>query len=352
MANLSAPIEVLLLTESDGFFGQRRMPWESMDVDVIAQILSKKFHVKRATYHQVAQGLVRPKGSIIIHSSSQQPEYKSFIDDVLLYLHGEKNILVPSIHAVRSHENKGYQELHKRLRGVQAPAGVYVGKVSELDRAQVSFPIVFKDLAGFGSSGVRLVRNETELEQATQVKSKPRLRDLPKIVKSQAGYLVRKHVLRRKNLRPYGNYYQQFKRFVLQRYIPDLTYDFKVLIFERRAFALKRNVAANDFRASGSGKFVFEDPPIELLDTARRLLLQFDEPYLSIDVCFDGSRYHLIEFQGVHFGPYTLLNAPKHFLWEGAQWVGCTQAVTLEEVIGESLVLYLDKVVSREEASN
>jgi len=317
------------------------MPWVSMDVDKIIGILSKQFSVRHATYFDVANGLTEIDDSIVVHACSHQPEYKIFAEDVLLYLQAQGNRLVPSIHIARSLENKGYQELYKRLRGIKSLTALYIAKPSELDAKSLTYPVVFKSTTGFGSSGVQLVQTPEGLRHATRAESYFTLSQVPKIIRSKIGYFVRKYLLGRKNLRPYGDYYSPMKRFVLQQFIPNLSFDYKVLVYQERAFVLKRSVADDDFRASGSEKFAFEDPPDGLLDYARSLLRQFDEPYLSLDICFDGSKFYLIECQGVHFGPYTLLNAPKHYVWNGAEWgveYGCAD---LEEVTAESLVLYI-----------
>ena len=337
--------QIFLLTESDGFFGQRLMPWESMDLDAIVAVLSRHFRVSKATYAQVANGELSPSDAIFIHSSSQQPEYKHYVDDVLLYLQATGNLLVPSIHVSRSHENKGYQELHKRLRGVASPRGFYVAKPAEIPPA-LEYPIVFKEVSGFGSSGVRLVRSGDELLQASAAQSRLTVREAARAVRIVVGNFLRKHLLRRV-LPPIGDYYAPMKRFVLQNYIPGLTHDFKVLAFANRMFTLKRDVRANDFRASGSGRFSFEDPPMELLDFAHELLRRFDEPYMSFDICFDGSHYHLIEFQGVHFGPYTLTASQWHFRRSAGGWERCTGKVELEEVVAESLVQHLQRALAQ-----
>jgi hypothetical protein len=344
-------LEVYLLTESDGFFGCRMMPWESMDVDVLVKILSEHFSVVRLTYAEIASGAVCPKNSIIIHSSSQQPEYKVFIDDILLYLAANSNRLVPSIHATRSHDNKGYQELHKRLCGIRSLNGVYVAKLSEIDRKGIAYPVVFKELSGFGSSGVRLLYSERGLLDATKVEPRLSWRETGKAIKSNIGYAVRKYILRRKHLKPYGNYYNTLKPFVLQDYIPNLSCDYKVLAFQNRFFVLKRDVRPNDFRASGSGRFHFEYPPTGLLDFAAELLDKFDEPYMSLDICFDGSKFHLIEFQGLHFGPFTLTQSPQHFRQRDGRWDECVGKVELEEILGESLVLFLQRALRNEQGN-
>jgi hypothetical protein len=339
----SAKPEVYLLTESDGFFGQRLMPWESMDVSVLKRILSESFSVTRATYAEIASGSICPKDSIIVHSSSQQPEYKEFIDDLLLYLHANDNWLVPSIHTTRSHENKGYQELHRRLCGIQSPNGHYVTKLSEVDLGAISYPVVLKDLSGYGSSGVRLVHSEDELLEATASERRLSWREAKHAIKATIGNFIRKHLMRRKNLRPYGDYYEPMKRFVLQDYIQGLSHDFKVLAFQDRIFLLKRDVRPSDFRASGSGRFRFDDPPAGLLSFAAELLGKFNEPYMSFDICFDGSLFHLIEFQGVHFGPFTLVESQKHFQRCDGRWEERFGNLGLEDVVGESLVLFIKR---------
>src|SRR5262249_47038061 len=163
--------EVVLVTETDGFFGQRMEPWESMDTAKILRALSQHFSVRQTNYAAIASGVVDVRNSIVIHGSSQQPEYKSFIDDVLLYLHAAGNSLVPSIHIVRSHENKGYQELYKRLRGIKAPPGQYGIKFSELNLETLKYPIVFKTISGSGSFGVKLIENVDALRRAVHADS-------------------------------------------------------------------------------------------------------------------------------------------------------------------------------------
>jgi hypothetical protein len=333
---------IYLLTESNGFFGQRLMPWESMDVDRLEQLLSADFEVRRLTWYDVANGKAQPKGAVIVHSSSQQPAYKAFIDDVLLYLDASDNTLVPSIHTTRSHENKGYQELHKKLLNITSPKAIYAAKDEEVDWADLQYPAIMKDTTGFGSTGVRLVNSRAEVLRHLAVVREPlTYRGTGKYVRKQLGFWFRKLVLRRKNLRPYGNYYDPLAPFVLQSFVADLTFDFKVLAFQDRMFVLKRAVRKDDFRASGSGRFEFVEVPDSLLGFAEELLRSFREPYMAFDICFDGSDYHLIEFQGVHFGPYTLMKSPFHYVRKLEVWELTRESVTLEHAVAESIKSYL-----------
>jgi len=338
---MSAKPEMILLTDAKRGFGQLLQPWESVNVDLVVRELSARYAVRVVTYEQIASGAVLPAHALIIHSSSQQPEYKQYIDDILLYLHGLGNNLVPSIHVTRSHENKGYQEFYKRMRGLadQGPAGDYL---CSPDWGVPEYPIVFKELVGFGSYGVKLLRNRADLERFARSREVRSVRQTLRALYSELGFIIRKHILRKSNLRPYGDYYKPRKRFVLQQLIPDLTHDYKVIVSRKRVFVLKRRARPSDFRASGSGLFSFEEAPAPLLDFALRILTQFEEPYLSLDVCFDGQRFYLIEFQGVHFGPYTVMKAPFHYRRRDNGWERSEESVQFEEFLAWSLIDHLD----------
>ena len=89
--------------------------------------------------------------------------------------------------------------------------------------------------------------------------------------------------------------------------------DWKILIFYDKYFVIDREVRKNDFRASGSGKFFYRDFDLAMLDFCKEVFDKFNTPWLSLDVCKDTSGYHLLEFQGIHFGPAGLLKAPYYF---------------------------------------
>lgn len=120
------------------------------------------------------------------------------------------------------------------------------------------------------------------------------------------------------NLNPhYFEDEKYFGRIVLQEYVPDLECDWKVLVFGNKYYALRRNVRKNDFRASGSGLFAFEIPDDRILDYAKSVYEKMNVPFLSLDLCMDkNGKVYLIEFQGLHFGPYTLINSPHYFTYQ------------------------------------
>ncbi|MCA9035706.1 MAG: hypothetical protein KDA91_11285 [Planctomycetaceae bacterium] len=328
--------KIYLLTEESGFFGQQMAPWESMDVARLRTQLEQSLDVEQVTYEDVACGRVQIREATVLHSSSQQPEYKAYIDDVLLYLHGLRNVLIPSIHMTRSHENKGYQELHRRLAGLPSLPSVYLAKRSAISEGQMRLPAVYKDLAGFGSGGVRLIETAAMLDQAARPDRVISLALLPRMIRRYIGNGIRRVMFNRRNLRPFGDYYKPLKRFVLQQFVPGATCDYKVLIFRNSAFVLRREVRDDDFRASGSGKFRFVEPSTDLLDYAKSVLDRFREPYLSLDIVQHGTTFHLLEFQGVHFGPYTVTKSPFHYELINGQWLKVSGEACLEDEVARA----------------
>lgn len=81
-----------------------------------------------------------------------------------------------------------------------------------------------------------------------------------------------------------------------QEFVPNNDSDIRVIIIGDRAFAIKRMVRANDFRASGSGKIIYEQFSIDrrclriAFDTSRKLNAQC----LAYDFVFDISGNPLI----------------------------------------------------------
>ena len=62
------------------------------------------------------------------------------------------------------------------------------------------------------------------------------------------------------------------KKIIIQDYISGLDGDYKVLIYDKKYYVLRRYNCKNDFRASGSGIFVFEENiPRAVLDFAEKV---------------------------------------------------------------------------------
>lgn len=129
----------------------------------------------------------------------------------------------------------------------------------------------------------------------------------------------------------------------MQEFIVGLKFDYKVLVYGSKVFVLKRYNRANDFRASGSGNFVFEkDIPGQILNFAYKIIQDLNVPNISLDLAFNGSEVFLIEFQCVYFGSTTIEKAPFYFTFENSIW-NCIEATSeIEKEYVNSIISYLN----------
>lgn len=136
------------------------------------------------------------------------------------------------------------------------------------------FPIVFKLRKGAGSANVQLIKNKKECKKIiSRMFNKgmsPRKIKIRLIVKKKGitGFLkaVRKSGFKRiLSLIKTSQAYPVERNYVyFQEYIPDCQFDYRVLIVGNKAYAFRRYVIKNDFRASGSGILDFDTQKIEL----------------------------------------------------------------------------------------
>lgn len=134
------------------------------------------------------------------------------------------------------------------------------------------------------------------------------------------------------------------KRYLLQEFVPDLEEDWKVLIFSDKYYVLNRKIRENDFRASGSGKLEYIEPPEEVLYFAKDCFKKLDVPFASLDICMDKNKEcYLIEYQGVHFGPYTLINSEWYYKYDKSCFIKKDEKSDLAIEYAKSYIKYLER---------
>jgi hypothetical protein len=208
--------------------------------------------------------------------------------------------------------------------------------------SELQFPLVFKTPTGFGSTGVSMVRSAGELIAATEAALTP--------IHPRASNPIR----RLKQWRSHRNKVERFRskypllvgRVVLQEFLEGLAHDWKVLVFGKTCFCLKRFVRTNDFRASGSGNFRFDvEPPYSLLDFALDVVHRLDTPWASLDIAEMPDRYGLIEYQCVHFGLYTLMRNYRCYTKQDSGWISrSVESPSPEEFFCDALILHLERL--------
>jgi glutathione synthase/RimK-type ligase-like ATP-grasp enzyme len=319
-------MRVYIVTNSSGGFPQKLHETESLDVRAIAHQLQGHGHDPAIINHAAMIRLdpAQIRDAAIIYASSQYAEYNQYIENCLLYAEICGGRLLPNYLCSRALENKFVQELLKKKLGLRSPASELYGTIEEIaEKADtLEYPTILKYPQGFGGSTVVKIDSPVQLMaelRRTMVATVERPTGLWHAISERRQYLRRVAQFKRR-------YPLQTGRFILQEFLPNLGFDWKVLLFGNRLFCLKRFVRKGEFRASGSGNFSFaETPPAAVLDFASTVLRDLDAPWAALDIVEAGGNPYLLEFQCVHFGLYTLMRNHCYYYRDGGSWL--SQAV-------------------------
>lgn len=323
--------KIYVVTLPNGYFGSTGCTWRSLDPEKITTGLSARGASVTVVPVDKLLSIQLKQDDIVIYTSSAEPNIRAYIRDVMYFVE-KKCKIIPRYELLLAHENKGFQQLCRDQYGFGNLKGGYVFDVDNLPNY---FPFVYKNVTGAGSSGVSLVRSQADVERI-------RKRDFRPGMKRRAINLARRLKLTEKEYQIYGYRHKGFNLSVYQQFIPDLSCDYKVLVFFDKIFVLRRRVRKNDFRASGSGMFTFEKPPVELLDFASDIFSRLGSPYASLDIAVKGSEAYLIEYQCMNFGPYTLINSPGHYVKRDGDWSYIEGRSDLEECFSYALTNFID----------
>ena len=192
--------DIYILTGYDGFIGQTRKPWVSIDTALFVSELTKlgnKVHLHE--FHEVVNGRITPHNSIIYYSFSHRDNLRHYIRDGLMYLQRCGNTLVPAFELFCCHENKGWQELYKNTLDIHSLKSLYFSSKRELKDYSLSFPLVFKTLTGSNSTGVALVKSIDDVyKELNRHEMKPN-------IGQRLDFLRRKYLRRKKQFPGYPN---------------------------------------------------------------------------------------------------------------------------------------------------
>lgn len=335
---------LVILTDYKGFFGSKqksKVYRGGMDIEMLTKHFKDNgFHVKICTFADVDLAELLKLNPAIIYTSSEDlhGNYKSYIEDVILLLENAGLFIIPTFKQLRAHNNKVCMEMLRESAGLEMIKTIktkYFGTFEELAMKadNIELPAVIKTHSGAMSRGVRLARTRGELLRfGRDLCKSPNMRhDLKEIGRSVK----------------YKGYIRESKnrnKFIVQTFIPGLSNDWKILVYGDKYYILFRGNRANDFRASGSGNFQFRrDIPDGILDYAEKVFDYFNVPNISLDVGFDGNKFHLIEFQFLYFGTTTLEKSPLFFTRKDNKWEIVEETSSLEQVYADSIVRYIER---------
>lgn len=331
---------ILLLSDYKGFFGSKQYSpvyRGGMDVEkIVSNFTDKGFAASVLPFSKVVPEEIGKETAFILYTSAEDYDsmYKSFIEDVIYDLEQRGLNVIPSYACLKAHNNKVAMELLRARANfpeIQTIRSRVFGTLEELKQAagELEYPVVVKTHAGAMSRGVAKADNAEEL-----------IRQAAKFSRSFILWHDLKELLRKVKYRDcYTKESFHRSKFVVQNLIEGLRNDWKVLVYGKRCFALRRDNRDNDFRASGSGKFHFsKDLPLGMLDFAHAVCKHFNVPHISLDIGFDGAKFHLIEFQFINFGTTTIEKAPHHFINLPSGWDLIESKTDLELVYTESIL--------------
>jgi glutathione synthase/RimK-type ligase-like ATP-grasp enzyme len=263
------------------------------------------------------------------------------MEDVIYALEILGAIVLPGYKFIRAHNNKVFMEMLKTVlknSNIEHLSFEHFGCYEEFANNSLSriYPVVIKGAEDAQGRKVRLGRNFSRTSRI--VKELSRTKSLFRELWEAGRVIKHKSYIKESKYR---------RKFILQKYVPDLKNDWKILIFGDRYYILKRGIPQGDFRASGS-KYNYgfgskSEPPDGIFDFAKLIYEQFDVPYISLDIAFDGGTFYLLEFQVVSFGSSTHLKSDCYFVKKDGEWISIFESLELEYLYTDSLSGYISR---------
>jgi glutathione synthase/RimK-type ligase-like ATP-grasp enzyme len=323
--------------------------YTSMNLPRICYLLSQYGHtVETSRFSEL--DLTKPyKGYYVLYQSAEDigAFYKDYIEDILFFLEKQGANVLPGFIYLLAHHNKNFMELLRNgfsYEGFKTIKSKLFGTGEEALEQIKEFPVVLKSAEGSGSRGVFLARDRHEFIKYVRELSGVFIVNKFSDVKEFLIFLLSSKFLNKVRTK-YRKYTFYRKKFIVQNFIQGLTGDYKVLFFGGKYYTLSRKTRDHDFRASGSGNFstVPDDEIPGLLDFCQKLTLELESPIIGMDIGFDGSKYHLFEFQCIHIGPFTLHNSQYWHEYVEGNWLKIKGKTSLEEEFCRSIHEYVQK---------
>ena len=209
--------------------------------------------------------------------------------------------------------------------------------------------MVFKPISGSNSRGVVLIQNQEQLKK--HIKSKRKFSFATKLdlfrrryFRTKKSYPEYPNYSNKEDLAQYLKYIVSEQCFVLQEFVPNLTYDIRVLIMNDKYYIVKRHVNDGDFRASGAKKFDFNyQADSKLLDYAKLIYEKMNTPFLSLDLYQSNNQIGLFEYQALHFGTSVYMKNDTYYYYNNDSWNTGKYELNIEIEIADGLSKYLKK---------
>lgn len=331
---------ILIDDRSQIFFSTRSLGAAAKN-EVLVELFEKQnYQVRIKKFSEIDFLNTKYENFLVLYHSTEDPGllYKDYIEDILLGLQLQGAVLIPKFEYFRAHHNKVFMEiLRPTLDKSKDLQSLFFGTLEELleCKNKFIFPLVLKSSAGARSKGVFLLKNLSELILVAK-------RTMRSLAFENAKMFVKSILKNKKSL-----YFSNHRRkIILQKYIPGLSGDFKVLIYWDKYYIVERKNRTNDFRASGSGILSFPNEiNEELLQYSMNIFKIAKVPYMGLDIAIKDGKFYLLEFQFVGMGNYALEKSDFYFAKDNEKWDKVYKKSVLENEIVRSLDRFIKMYV-------
>jgi len=330
----------------------------SMDVNKIkSYFVSKDYTVDVFKFSEL--DLRRDyNGVCILYQTSEAPGsfYKRYIEDLVYFLEQQGAVVLPCHKLLKAHHNKIFMEFlrfnftDETLKTIKSWC---YGSWVDARNYNFGFPVVIKQSSSSGGAGVFLATGKKDFDRKVKKAGKVIIAasifglsadHLKRMIKKIIVYFIpEKSKYLTYNVTPLST------SLIVQSFIPGLSGDYKVLFFGGKYYMMYRKNRENDFRASGSGSFhqVPEEDHEGILNFARRLTKEIDFPIIGMDIGFDGSEFHLLEFQVIHIGTSALHRSKYWHEFHDGKWIKYEGQSILEEEFSRAVHSYIERTASK-----
>lgn len=286
------------------------------------------------------------RGRLYLYTSSEDQDfiYKDYIEDIVYGLELAGAHVIPPYKYLRANNNKVIMEIlreNTKSPRLNSPKSWQFGTLEEFltGTDDLPYPCVLKTAAGASGRGVFLANNKKEL-----------IKKVKKISRTRNVYAEVWDWVRSKKHSGYTRESRHRSKFVIQDFIPNLKNDWKVYVFGKKIFIFYRPILkGRGIRASGGGYHNYSygenaNFPEGIFDFAKSIFEKLNVPNVSLDIVYDGSQFHLLEFQCVYFGTAGIVKSNCFYAQDDKlKWQPYFEKLTIERVFVDSVYEYIIK---------
>jgi len=277
-------------TKSDGFFANRWVDY------------CKKNNIEYKLVNAYDSDIIKQIEdctAFMWHHSNYDYRDALFAKQLLYSLEQRGMKVFPNFKTTWHFDDKvGQKYLLEAIGAPLVPPYVFYAKKEALDWInKTDFPKVFKLRGGSGSSNVKLVKNNKQAKKLILKAFGKGFSQFDKINHLKLRYAnykggkenflaVIKGIIRLFIGTNYSKMYVKEKGYVyFQDFIPNNSFDIRIVVVGDKAFALKRLVRKGDFRASGGGNIIYDKNQID--ERCVKIAFEVNEKIKSQSIAYD-----------------------------------------------------------------